>query len=364
MIAVVTGTSGFIGSRLVDALLWRGWTVRRLVRAGSPPAPEPEPIALATPATGMPAVRRNNPRRGFRTGENAVVPAPLGSVETFTIDFADARSIADCAALDGADVVFHVGGVTKARTPGAFEAGNVAPTRALLDAIVSRNARPRRFVLVSSQAAAGPAASREQPVSEDDTPHPFEAYGASKLAAEQVVREHGGGVPWTIVRPAAVYGPGDVDFRAIFRQAVRGLGIYPGPRDAMLSIIYVDDLVDGLVRAATTPGAASRTYFASTEDVTWREVYHAAASAAHRHLTFEVDLPNWIVATAGHVGDAVSAVTGKTSLVNANKVALGKPRWWLCDGTRAREELGLTPRVSLIDGARRTFDWYQARGWL
>lgn len=363
MIAAVTGSSGFIGSRLVDALLWRGWTVRRLVRAGSPPAPPPEPIALATPPTGTPAVRRTNPRRGFRTGETPV-PAPLGSFETVTIDFADPGSIARSGALDDADVVFHVAGVTKARTPAAFHAGNVVPTRALLDAIAERGARPRRFVLVSSQAAAGPATAPDRPVTEDDPPHPFEAYGASKLAAEAVVREHAGGVPWTIVRPAAVYGPGDVDFRAVFRQAVRGVGVYPGPRDAMLSIVYVDDLVDALVRAGTTPGAALRTYFASTEDTTWRDVYRAAATAAHRALAVEVDLPAWLLTTAGHLGSAVSAVTGKTLLVNAHKIALGRPRWWLCDGTRAREELGLTPRVHLLDGARRTYDWYLAKGWL
>jgi nucleoside-diphosphate-sugar epimerase len=362
MIAVVTGTSGFIGSRLVDALLWRGWTVRRLVRAGSRVVPEPTPIALATPATGVPVVRRGA-RRGFRTGETPV-PEPLGTYETHLVDFADPRSLARTGALEGAHVVFHVGGVTKARTDAEFEAGNVGPTRALLDAIAACGTPPRRFVLVSSQAAAGPAESRERPVAEDDEPHPFESYGRSKLAAETVVREHPAGVPWTIVRPASVYGPGDTDFRAVFRQAVRGLGIYPGSRDAMLSIIYVDDLVDALIRAGTFPSAAGHTYFVTAEDASWRDVYRAAATAAHRSLRLELDVPGWILTAAGHVGDAVWSLTGHPSLVNAHKVALGRPRWWLCDGTRAREELGVTPRVSLLDGARRTYDWYMAHGGL
>ena len=83
---------------------------------------------------------------------------------------------------------------------------------------------------VSSQAAAGPAADPERPVSEDDPPQPFEPYGRSKLEAETLVREHPANVPWTIVRPSAVYGPGDGDFLTLFRQAAHGVGVYPGSR--------------------------------------------------------------------------------------------------------------------------------------
>jgi nucleoside-diphosphate-sugar epimerase len=357
MIAVVTGTSGFIGSRLVDALVWRGWTVRRLVRAGTPAGDD---RAAITPAPARPSTTR----RARRTTGEIVIPEPLGTLETYTVDYRDPRTFVDTPALDGADVVFHVGGVTKARSEAAFRAGNVGSTRTLLDAIAARATRPRRFVLVSSQAAAGPASSLEHPISEDDTPQPFEAYGRSKLEAEQLVREHPANIPWTIVRPAAVYGPGDVDFRAVFQQVARGIGIYPVPREARLSIVYVDDLVDALVRAGTTPSAMGRTFFVSAEDTSWRDIYRAAAAAAHQPLRFELDLPDWLVTAAGHVGDVVWGLTGHAMLVNANKVALGRPMWWLCDGTRARAELGVTPRVSLTDGARRTFDWYRERGWL
>jgi nucleoside-diphosphate-sugar epimerase len=365
MIAAVTGSSGFIGSRLVDALVWRGWTVRRLVRVGTP-------AAAATP-----------PARA------ADGPTPLGSVETHVVDFGDPHALAGSPALDHVDVVFHVGGVTKARSEDVFRAGNVAPTRALLDAIAQRMAAhdgmepharephareprvgeprarvPRRFVLVSSQAAAGPAPSPDRPLTEDDPPQPFEAYGRSKLEAETVVREHPAGVPWTIVRPSAVYGPGDVDFLALFRQAARGLGVYPGRRDARLSIVYVDDLVDALVRAGTAPAGAGRTYFAETEAVTWRDVYRAVARAARNPLRVEVDVPRWALAVAGRAGDVAWRLTGSPMLVNSQKIALGAPQWWLCDGTRARDELGFVSRVSLSDGVTRTLAWYRDKGWM
>jgi nucleoside-diphosphate-sugar epimerase len=345
MIAVVTGSSGFIGSRLADALAWRGWSVRRLARAGASRARE----GAAAKSSGA--------------------PSPLGTIETYTVDYARPETLAESPALADADIVFHVGGVTKARSDEEFRAGNVAPTRALLDAVAARmtapgGKRPRRFVLVSSQAAAGPAPSRERPVTEDDEPRPFEAYGRSKLEAETLVRERAGGVPWTIVRPSAVYGPGDTDFLALFRQASRGLGVYPGPREARLSIVYVDDLVDALIRAGTVPAAAGRTYFIESEAVCWRDVYRAAADAARQSLHVELDLPHWLLSMAGRAGDAAWRLTGRAMLVNSQKIALGTPQWWLCDGTRAREELGVVSRVSLNDGAKRTLRWYREKGLL
>ncbi|AHG88579.1 NAD-dependent epimerase/dehydratase [Gemmatirosa kalamazoonensis] len=345
MIAVVTGSSGFIGSRLVDALVWRGWTVRRLARAGTrlAAAPGPEP----PPPPGQ--------------------PAPLGRRETHVVDYARPETLETSPAFDGADVVFHLAAVTKARGDDAFRAANVAPTRALLDALAARAARglppPRRFLFVSSQAAAGPALTPERPVTEDDPPQPFEPYGKSKLEAERVVREQRA-VPWTIVRPSAVYGPGDTDFLALFRQAAHGVGVYPGSREARLSIVYVDDLVDAVLRAGTMPAAAGHVYFVESEAVSWRDVYKAAASAAHFSLRFELDVPTWVLGVAGRAGDVASRLLRRPTLVSSQKVTLGKPRWWLCDGTRAREELGVVARVSLADGAKRTMRWYRSQGWI
>lgn len=346
MIVAVTGSSGFIGSRLVEAMVWRGWTVRRLVRAGT---------AAAEHAT------RDDEHPWERTH-------PLGTRESHVVDLTDARALAGSPALADVDLVFHLAGVTKGRTEAEFHAGNVAPTRALLDALGMRAASgarvPRRVVYVSSQAAAGPALAADRPVTEDDAPRPFEAYGHSKLEAETLVRTHDAGLAWTIVRPAAVYGPGDTDFLALFRQAAKGLGVYPGARDARLSIAYVDDVVDALIRAGQVPAGARREFFVETESVTWRDVYKAVARAARAPMRVELDLPNWALALAGRAGDMLWSLTGRPSLVNSRKVALGTPRWWLCDGTRARDELGVVPRVSLTDGVTRTLAWYREHKWL
>ena len=328
MIAVVTGSTGFIGSHLVDALLRRGAEVRALVRA-------------ETPATGR------DPRIG-----------------PWEVDLLDDRSVRESPAWRDATHLFHVGGVTKGRTLGEFRAGNVFPTANLLAAAAARGSRAPRVVLVSSQAAAGPAQSPDAPVREDDRPQPIEAYGRSKLQAEQAVARYRDSVPVTIVRPASVYGPRDRDFLRAFKQEAGRIAFHAVPRDHAFSIVHVADLVAALQLAAERPNAVGRTYFvADAVPLTWGELYDALATLAGS-APFAVQLPSLALRLAAHGGELLSMLTGRAGLVNRNKVALARPRWWLCDASRARSELGWSPRIPLQEGLRQVYTWYVDEGWL
>lgn len=328
MIAVVTGSTGFIGRHLVDALLERGAEVRALVR--------PE-----TPREG----------RDQRIGH-------------WEADLLDDRSVRESPVWSGATHVFHLAGATKGRTLDQFRAGNVIPTANVLAALAGRGGRPPRVVLVSSQAAAGPARSADAPVRETDEPAPVEAYGRSKLQAEQAVVRYRSLLPVTIVRPPSVYGPGDRDFLRVFRQERRRVAVRVVPRDHALSIVYVGDLVRGLLLAAEQTAAVGRTYFMAEErPITWGELYDAM-DAVLGHTPVAVSLPSPLVRIAARGGDIVSAITGRASIVNRNKAALARPRWWLCDSTRAREELAWHAEVPLLDGLRTTYTWYVEARWL
>lgn len=323
-LAIVTGASGFIGANLVEALAARGMRVRCLVRSA---------------------------------GGNVLG----GAIERVTVDYRDPRGLAP--ALEGADYVFHLAGVTRALSLEQFRAGNVLPTRNLIAALAALGSAPR-FVLISSQAASGPAPSREAPRREEDAPSPTEGYGRTKLEAEQVVAGEYRGA-WTVVRPAAVYGPHDRDFLAVFKQARLGFGVYAGSRARWLSIVHVRDLVEGIVRAATERVAVGRTYFLThATPATWQDVYRAAAQAAGAELRTELDVPQPVVDALGWVGDAVARVTGRVGLLNTQKVALGRAEYWLCSGERAQRELGFAARVPLESGMRDTHRWYRERGWL
>ncbi|HEY2067631.1 MAG TPA: NAD-dependent epimerase/dehydratase family protein [Gemmatimonadaceae bacterium] len=328
MIAVVTGSTGFIGSHLVDGLLARGATVRALVR--------PE-----TPAS----------RRDER-------------IPHWEADLLDDRSVRESKIWDGATHVFHLAGVTKGRTLSHFRAGNVFPTANVLAALAARNGPKPHVVMMSSQAAAGPASSPDAPVRETDRPLPVENYGRSKLQAEQAVTRYRDDLPITILRPAAVYGPRDRDFLAVFRQASRRVALHAVPQDHAFSVVHVEDVVSAALVAAEHGSSAGKVYFVADDElVTWRRLYDLVAQeAGAKPIQLQVPLP--AVRLAARAGELVSSITGRSSNFNRNKAAMARPRWWLCDASRAREELGWAPQVTLQQGVHDTYLWYVNAGWL
>lgn len=328
MIAVITGSTGFIGRHLVDALLEQGAEVRALARPETP-----------------------RDRRDARIGY-------------WEADLLDDRSVRESPVWTGATHVFHLAGMTKARTLDQFRGGNVFPTANVLAALAGRGGRPPRVVLVSSQAAAGPASAADAPVRESDRPLPVEAYGRSKLQAEQAVVRYRDSLPVTIVRPSSVYGPGDRDFLNVFKQERRRVALRVVPRDHVLSLVHVRDVVRALLLAATTPAAVGRTYFVSGEaPVSWGELYDAIDEVVGTH-PIPVRVPSPLLRLVARGGDLVSAVTGRPLIANRNKAALARPRWWVCDPSRAREDLGWRAEVPLLDGLRETYTWYVEARWL
>jgi nucleoside-diphosphate-sugar epimerase len=307
MIAAITGANGFIGQNLVRRFGEAGWETRPVIR------------------------------RDFESG----------SAE---------RSLA------GADVVVHAAGATRAPTPALLRASNVGLTRRVIE--LSRRAHAKRLVFISSQAAAGPAASRDLPVTEDAAPAPHEAYGRSKLEAERLV-EAATDLDPVIVRPSAVYGPGDRDFLNVFRLTRFGVAVHPGNRDHWISILHVDDLATAIIAASSDPKSAGRRYFlANDEPVQWRQLFRDAASCAKRSLAIDFELPMTVVRFAAELGDLTARLTGRASLVTSEKVALSTPRFWICSNERAKQEIGFTPRVALPRGLCDTYEWYRAHRWL
>ncbi len=326
-VAVVTGSSGFIGTTLVERLVQRGFHVRCLVRRASP--------------------RRRD----------------LPNVERVVVDLTDASALERSTALAGARLVFHLAGATTALTLQHFRDANVVPATALLRAL-ARSGDVERVLLVSSQAAAGPARSLDEPVTEDDPPRPIEAYGRSKLEAEAEARRWSDRVPLTIVRPCSVYGPGDLDFFRLFRMAQQRLLLYPGTRDSFLSLLHVDDVADGLIAAATTPAAAGATLFlANDRPVRWSEIGESVASVVGVRAR-SIDVPHAAIRALVPFGEAYARLTGRRILLNRHKVALSAPRYWVCSGARAARLLGFAPRWRLADGLRATYCWYVRNGWL
>ena len=178
-----------------------------------------------------------------------LMPPPSKAGRSVEADYASVPDLERIISAERPDYVLHVAGVTKGNSYEDFRLGNVMPTRNLLTAVRQEHPEVKRFVLVSSLTSYGPSAT-SAPHREEDPPTPIEHYGQSKLEAERVVEEESAGVPWTIVRPSGVYGPGDVDYFNLFKSAMRGWNVYFGNRDRCMSLIYVDDCVRGILEAA------------------------------------------------------------------------------------------------------------------
>jgi dihydroflavonol-4-reductase len=284
----------------------------------------------------------------------AVAPS-ASSVEFVQADLVSGAGVAE--ALRGVDCVIHLAGVIKALRPADYYTGNARTSETLARAAAGRELR---FVHVSSLAAVGPAGSA--PLTEDAPCHPISDYGKSKLEGEQAVRAI---LPDAVViRPPVVYGPADTGVLEIFRSVARGWSLEISGGERWFSFVYVDDLIDGLLRAACHPGAPGRTYFLSSpEPSTWTELTALAARIMNmrpRHLRLPVPLAY----AAGAAAEFWSRATGKPGIISRDKVSEALCRRWTCDARRAADELGFVASTSLETGVATTLAWYKEAGWL
>ncbi len=327
-VSLVTGAGGFIGKNLCDKLLRMGHQVH--------------------------AVDLTIPKEGER--QDGIIYHQTDCRKRWELDF--------LPELENVNYIFHLAGVTKGITLRQFREGNLLPTLHLLRTARNRCPTLKRFLLISSQAAAGPAPRLERPIGESDIPQPIGYYGESKLAAERACLRRSHRLPVTIIRPAAVYGPGDRDFLALYKMLSSGIDLCWGNRDSYLSLIHVDDLTDGILAAALNSRAAGKIYF-MTHDIplTWRQIHRMITEGKNRR-TVQLNIPRSLVEFLAIFGDGISWVSGRPLLINRQKVNLSRPRYWLCSGTEAERDLGFTPRIDPAEGLRATGDWYQAQGWL
>jgi nucleoside-diphosphate-sugar epimerase len=324
MKVLITGANGFIGSHLIELLQTSGYDVRCLVRSKSP--------------------------------EHAVE-----GVEYLHGDICKPETLAP--AVEGVEIIFHLAGATKARNLEGYLRVNENGTKHLLETAVRHAPNLRRFLLVSSLAAAGPSADG-RPLTEDLPPRPISHYGLSKLRAEQAAWGYADRLPVTVVRPPAVYGPRERDIYVYFRQVRRGLLLRPSGGERYLSVIHVKDLVAGLLLAASSDRSHGQTYYlANPEPVAWGELGRLIARSLNAH-PLAVSVPVWLVEAISLVAEAVSRVVGRPALLSRDKVREMKQRYWVCDPSKAVRELDFSVQVPLEEGIQETADWYRRHGWL
>jgi nucleoside-diphosphate-sugar epimerase len=297
----ITGGTGFVGDHLINAAVTAGHEVKALTRRDQPPREQIEWV------------------RGDL----------------------DDRAALERLVADG-DAVIHVAGVINAANAAGFEHGNVAGTLAMLAAATAGGVR--RFVHVSSLAAREPSLS---------------LYGASKARAEELVRRSG--LDWAMVRPPAVYGPGDRETLELFRMARLGLMIMP-PR-GRLSLIHVADLVRLLLGLAE-PSAPSNILIEADDGQPggWshREFARALGTAVGKTPSI-VSAPAFLLRTAARADQLLRRSKAKLTLDRAAYFA--HPDWVASPTLGAPPDLW-KPQVPTPRGLAETFAWYRDQRWL
>lgn len=294
-VVALTGASGFIGARLLDRFQAEGWHVRALSRS--------PPITQST------------------------------AVTWFRGDLND-NGVAD-KLVAGVDAVVHCAGTVSAASEAEFIRGNTDATRLVVEAAAQQTTRPRLIVL-SSLAARYPQLS---------------AYARSKRLAEDGVASHAGEIPCTILRPTAVYGPGDRALRPLFRMLSRGWLTVPGRRGARLSLLHVDDLVHAVSLGLAAP-VAPRGCFELDDGTDGGYSWGAIAAAGERAFGQRVRLlriPASALYIAAGTNQALARLVGYAPMLTPGKVRELRCNDWRCNDRLYHEQTGWWPRLTLVD---------------
>ncbi len=325
----VTGASGFIGSRLVEYLLQRGDQVVGLI----PTNDEVRSLSVLLESYG-------------------------DRLHVVVGDLRD-REVPE-SALDGVEFVYHLGAVLAGTSEEEFRDTNVTGTRNLLEAVANRRSDGfRRFLFISSQAAAGPSPNG-RPIDESHPLRPVSWYGKSKRDAEALVNRFSDTLPVTIVRPVKVYGEGEQGIsRRAFPMVRAGLAPRLGIASKMASLVYVGDVVEGMIAAAESPQSLGKTYFLSDPNpYTQREVFEAIADAMGKRLRLPVIVPHLVLVIVALFAEWTHQLTGGRPVLTRDKVRELRQRWWTATPAAAANDLGWSSQVSLRDGmARAVVDW-------
>jgi nucleoside-diphosphate-sugar epimerase len=190
-----------------------------------------------------------------------------------------------------------------------------------------------------------------------------EHYGKSKLEAEQIVEQSS--IRYTVIRPGGVYGPGDIDYFELFKQVDRGMTVYFGNRERWFSAVYVDDVVDAIVKAALNEGAIGKGYFiCDGKPVTWQQFQSRLIALSGKKKVREIDLPGFLVPLAAMGGELLTSLDKKPRVLNRQKAIMGKQKAWICTHEAAKRDFGYAPAFDLDAGIQKTFEWYRQEGWL
>ncbi len=322
---LVTGASGFIGSHLVDALLELGCEVHV-------------------------QIRETSNRRWLSSPE----------IQFHNADLSDPGPLENTIA--SMDYIFHCAGVTKAKTRSGYFSVNAEYCEPFYQLCLDTGKNLKSIVHLSSLAAVGPCLPGEE-VNEKTPCNPLTLYGKSKLAGEEVARHFASKIPILILRPPVVYGPREENFYSFIKLLNNGWALQVGRTERKLSLIYVSDMVNAMLKGMT-PDLSGGCYFTTDgEEYSWGQVYQTAEKLLGIQSR-TLRLPESLFHLGAVLSEGFSWFAGTVPLLDKQRVKEIRQSAWTASTKKFMEDYGYQPQYDLHSGLKQTLEWYKSNQWL
>lgn len=323
--ALVTGANGFVGAHLVKGLVDRGYAVRCLVRSTSD----------LTSLHGIPGIEIH-----------------LGDVRQPDTLIAPVKDV---------DYIFHAAARLMVAEEEEFLETNLQGTIRVLEAAVAHAPALKRFLFISSMAAAGPNQD-SSPVDETVTPAPVSWYGKSKAQAEAAVMARSSSFPVTIVRPSVIYGEREADISRVFPVVASHIHPALGLRPSGSVMVYVGDLVKGIIAAAESPASVGQIYFLNhPQSMNTVESVKTMAQAMDKPGGLTILTPPFAIRLVAPLAEFMYRLTRSRPPLTRDKAIELTQRYWIKDPSKAKRDFGWEAEHDLLSGMRKTTQHYFAQ---
>ena len=318
MRVLLTGATGFVGSHIVEELISNNHTI----------------IALARKSSNLKWIKDYPVQYEY---------CSLNDEEQLS------------KMLSTVDAVIHCAGVVRALNWDGYYNTNVTGTKNIVQAAIKNKSNIKKFIYISSQAAMGPSTT-EQPKLLTEKENPVSYYGKSKFLAEQEVKKLEGLVPYTIIRPASVYGPRDKDIFIFFNLVKHHLKPNTHTK-RFIQLVFVKDIAKVISVTLNNEKTNNKTYYLCDGNIyTWKDVATTIAKA-NNIKTIPIILFDFIFKTVASFYEIVAKVTKKPQVLSKEKIVEMLQTYWTADNSNIIKDTDFE-FTKLENGAKITYNWY------
>ncbi|MEO6231989.1 MAG: NAD(P)-dependent oxidoreductase [Ferruginibacter sp.] len=323
---LITGASGFLGYHIVKAAVEKGLVVFAAVRTNS----------VIEQLKDLP-------------------------IHYLHLDYEDVPGLSRHLIENNIKYIIHAAGITKAIKQDAYNHINATYTLNLANAAKTLPEGLTKMVFISSLAAVGPLSDVKEKITESTTPNPVTAYGRSKLLAEEYLANTG--IPYTILRPTAIYGPRDKDIFIMVKTISKRLDPYIGNFLQCLSFVHAADVANVAIDALLI-NEATGIYNITDGNSYNRYQFSDITKKILNKKAFRFHIPMPLVKSLAFVLETTNGWLKKPSVLSREKLPELAAKNWICDIEKAKLDLRYMPKFNLQNGLEDSIKWYTKNKWI